>query len=338
MFTLRLTKMKTLSNLLSVAVPALLCTAPVSAALPTSVQENNWQLVFADDFSGSSLDTSKWNRINYVTSWIPSETSWMYHQSEDESLVTVDNGSVKFSGKYGDYENQAKIQGSIDENAMTYACGGIDTSSTFSFKYGYVEVRACMTGTYGAWPAIWMMPLNGNTWPSSGEIDIMEHLGTDKSVYQTLHHTDTSKDENHGSTGVTPSYASGTYWDWHTYGMEWTEDHISFYLDGALTGTMYASDFTGTEVWPFGADSKEFYLIMDQQITTVPSWQTGLPSSTTALSASQLQYLQNNEQYMLVDYVNVYSSEDYMHNVPEPTTATLSLLALAGLAVRRRRR
>ena len=36
----------------------------------------------------------------------------------------------------------------------------------------------------------------------------------------------------------------------HTYGVEWTKDYITFYLDGAPTLT-YTNDGSGKNQWPF---------------------------------------------------------------------------------------
>ncbi len=294
--------------------------------------EPGWSLSFYDNFDGNSLDTSKWERIGYEKGWSPSNTTWVYYQSQEESLVSVNGGCVKLEAEYGNYENQAKYQGSVAADANTYACGGIDTKNTFTFKHGYVEVKAAFTHQHGLWPAIWMMPLGGGAWPSSGEIDIMEHLANETKVYQTLHHVNTSGAQS--STGTTASindvYGGA---DMHVYGMKWTEDYIEFYLDGERTAIMTRQGFEGRGmVWPFGEDGCEFYLIMDQQLTTVSSWQTNY----RAVNESSLQTaIANDEAYMIVDYVKIFTFADA---IPEPATSMLSMLALTGLVARRRRR
>jgi len=278
----------------------------------------HWQLVFSDEFDGSSLNTYNWSRIPYVNYNV---SDWRKYQSTDDSLVEVGNGSMTLWGKYGDYTSQSDKAGDND----TYACGGVYTLDTFTFQHGYVEVRAMYGCAQGVWPAIWLMPKQGANWPAKGEIDMMEHLNWEGSFHQTLHYNNSS------GTHVGPSYQPG--WtdpeaklSWHTYGMEWSEGKISFYLDGSLTKT-FTNDSSN---WPFDLAGNEFYLIIDQQIGG--TWVEGSGSGGIAQSA-----LKEGVPFD-IDYVHVYSSPEYEHLAPEPAPAAMGLLALAGLAVRSRRR
>ena len=53
------------------------------AATPWA-SDRNWELVFEDDFDGSSLNEHNWSRIDYVGYNAP---DWRKYQSRDESLV-----------------------------------------------------------------------------------------------------------------------------------------------------------------------------------------------------------------------------------------------------------
>lgn len=274
---------------------------------------NGWSLVFYDDFNDNSLDTTKWSRIDYNSGSAP---AWRKYQSQDEGLVefgtTDGNSTMTLWGKYGDYTTQNNQTAST----MTYACGGVYTLKTFSFQYGYVEVRAKFDSCQGVWPAIWMLPVSGS-WPYSGEIDIMEHLNYESKVYQTLHY---SKDGSGSDTssGVTASIdASG----WHTYGVSWSEDAIVFYVDGNETGRWTCAWNESQGSWPFTSEENEFYLIIDQQIGG--SWvegSNGIDQSTLASSGAGF----------YIDYVRIFSSV-----VPEPSTTSFFLLGLAALAMLR---
>jgi hypothetical protein len=59
----------------------------------------------------------------------------------------------------------------------------LTTKGTKSILYGRVEVTAKLPQGDWLWPAIWMMPEDSvyGTWPLSGEIDIMESRGNDRS-------------------------------------------------------------------------------------------------------------------------------------------------------------
>lgn len=306
-----------------------LLTPAVLADDYTGWQKKNpgWKLVFSDDFDGDTLDPAKWSRIDYV-SW-SSVSDWRRYQSRDEELVTMNgDGTVSLWGKYGDYTSQSDQTGAHD----TYACGGIFTDKTFTFQYGYVEVRARFDCVAGAWPAIWMLPTKG-PWPQTGEIDIMEHLNYQGIVHQTLHYNDASG--NHTSTGTTnASGASTAYFDsladkaaFHTYGVEWTPEAVVFYMDG--TPTLSARADTNNPNWPFNMEDNPYYLLLDMQLGG--NWVGDIGNIGDGVA-------------MTVDYVHVYTSMPdatpgslIQSRIPEPGTTTLDLLALGTLAARRRR-
>ena len=53
-----------------------------------------------------------------------------------------------------------------------------------------MEARIKITTTQGIWPAFWMLPTDEiyGGWPQSGEIDIMENIGSEpKTVHGTIH-------------------------------------------------------------------------------------------------------------------------------------------------------
>lgn len=59
----------------------------------------------------------------------------------------------------------------------------VRTVKSFNFKYGRVEFKAKIPKGDWIWPALWLLPRDNayGTWPSSGEIDVMESRGNDPS-------------------------------------------------------------------------------------------------------------------------------------------------------------
>lgn len=295
---------------------ALVLTSTTMADDYTGWQAKNpdWGLVFSDDFDGDTLDTTKWNKIDYVN-W-SGVSDWRKYQSRDDELVTMNgDGTVSLWGKYGDYTSQNDQAGTND----TYACGGIFTDKTFTFQYGYVEVRAKFDCAQGAWPAIWMMPTNG-PWPQTGEIDLMEHINYEGIVHQTLHYNNASGGKTTAGT-VNSSGGSTAYFTsqddkaaFHTYGVEWTPDTLTFYMDGKAT-LVKTAEANNTN-WPFNKEDNPYYLLLDMQLGG--SWVGEIGDIGDGVA-------------MTIDYVHVYSQ------VPEPGSAALSLCALALMATRRKR-
>lgn len=292
---------------------ASICQADDYTGWQTSHPE--WELVFEDNFQGDSLDTTKWNKLPYVD-WA-NVSDWRKYYSRDDELIQLDGENVQLWGKYGDFTSQSDQTGAQD----TYACAGIFTNETFTFQYGYVEVRAKLDSAAGAWPAIWMMPVDGSNWPKNGEIDIMEHLNWQGHFYQTIHYWNAGGKNTSQSAQVGyPANLDKT--QWHTYGLEWTEDYVRFFLDGKETKTFLTEPDNPN--WAFNKEGNEYYLMLDMQWGG--DWVEGaLPDGTQPDIGDGVA--------MTIDYVRVYSSP-----IPEPVSAMLGVMALAGMSLRRRRR
>jgi beta-glucanase (GH16 family) len=110
----------------------------------------------------------------------------------------------------------------------------------------------------GMWPAFFM--LGGNSWPNTGEIDVMENLGREPSiVHGTIHGPDYS-----GAAGRTASYTlpgSAKFSDdFHAFAIEWETNAIRWYVDGTLYSTKTPADTKGNN-WVF---DHGFFIILNR--------------------------------------------------------------------------
>ncbi len=101
-----------------------------------------------------------------------------------------------------------------------------------SFQYGRMEARMKLPRAQGIWPAFWMMGdsfNNGVRWPENGELDIMEHVGTNNTTSGALHGPGYS-----GNTPITGHLNHGTSIDsvYKIYAVEWDANGIRWYADG----------------------------------------------------------------------------------------------------------
>lgn len=252
-----------------------------------------YQLEWADEFNGTTLDTKFWNVEKGGGS------AWNNTAVDDPSVIEVSNGSLKLKAikNPNSNANLATVQ-TIDKN--TVWTGAVDTHKKIGFKYGKLEVRARIESAPRAWPAIWLMPTysvyGGN--PLSGEIDMVEHLNYDKTFYTTVH------TEYHLTNKNDPErYGLGTFTnddnEWVIYGMEWTEQKIDFFRNGVLYHTVNKGAgiyVNGLLRWPF---DEEFYIILSQQIGG--GWVDGEAASKgLVLKDSDLPLT------MEIDYVRLY--------------------------------
>lgn len=219
----------------------------------SSDDSDGWNVVFYDDFDSpdSVPDTSKWRILE------KGKAEWaIYHSGEVANSYQKDGILYLVAKKDGD----------------TYKTGAIDTQGKFDFTYGKVEVRAKMPRfVNGEHTGIWMMPTPpAQTWPKSGEIDIMEHIKQDDFVYETIH-TYWADDLGHGDpkAGVT---AKIDPYDWNTYAVTWTPESITYSINGVDNFTYPNNHLSGEDgfyQWPF---DKNFYLILSISLGGEGTW------------------------------------------------------------------
>lgn len=179
-----------------------------------------------------------------------------------------------------------------------------------SFKYGKLEARVMIPKTAnGLWPAFWMLGQSG-TWPSCGEIDILE-MGHKDGIGKSLQERYYNGACHWGvyTNGNYPNYsrfntAESSLQDgkFHTFTMEWTPEAIKMYLDNAAT-PYYSMDISkkSTTSDPGNYFNKEFYVLINLAIGGTFTGITNNPADVTAL--------QNGDQKMYVDYVRLYQKE-----------------------------
>ena len=246
-------------------------------------------LVFADEFNGTTLNTSTWQ----TCSWWSSTTCSIESNNEMElytrNNVTVSNGVLDL---------QARKETAVAWNGKTYgytsgmvSSGGRSgqVAPGFTYKYGYAEARVKIPAGQGLWPAFWTLP-SDYSWPP--EIDAMEILGDTPNVtHMTYHYTDASGAQKGPGTSWTGADFSA---DWHVFGVDWQPDAIVWYVDG-----IERARFTDASA----ITAKPQYLLLN--LAVGGNW-PGPPSASTAFPTDYL-----------VDYVRVW---DRFGTAAPPTT------------------
>ncbi|KAJ7176604.1 concanavalin A-like lectin/glucanase domain-containing protein [Mycena filopes] len=179
----------------------------------------------------------------------------------------------------------------------------ISTKDHFSMTYGRVEVRAKLPRGDWLWPAIWMLPVNG-TWPQAGEIDIMEARGNSPS-YQAQGSNFVRATMQYGPLASVVARLYGWYGlkrtsfdkGFHTYGLEWDDKWMRFYVDSRVHTALdislknSKSSFWNRAAFPATAQNgssevplentyqninspfdKPFYLIIDLAVGGTSGW------------------------------------------------------------------
>jgi beta-glucanase (GH16 family) len=195
---------------------------------------------------------------------------------------SVSNGVLNIKAAPSSAAVKSKIYG------YNYTSGVLTTQNQFSQQYGYFEVRAKIPGGgQGLWPAFWMLPAKGG-WPP--ELDILEAIGSAPFyLHQGIH-------SSNGSKGLGANTPNNNANDFHTYGMDWTKDKVTFYYDGVKRAEFAATVDLSTPM----------YMILNQAVGG--NW-PGSPDSTTDWSKANYQ----------VDYVRAYQHGSTPTPTPTPT-------------------
>lgn len=239
-------------------------------------------LIFFDDFDkGDKPNESFWKLCPKGSS------EWNEEMSESYEQAYLKDGNLVLVGEKGEDGN--------------YKAGGIKTDGKFSFTFGRVEVRARITKyPNGAFPAIWLMPQVADPdytgWPAAGEIDIMEHVKQETTIHHTIH-THYTYELGYTSNPANTANVSYKIDDYNVYGLEWTSEALTFYVNGTKTFTYpnkHLSNEATMKQWPF-TDKSSFYLILNMGLGSSKPGSWPGPINDAALPA-----------IMEVDWVKVY--------------------------------
>ncbi|MCU6710495.1 S-layer homology domain-containing protein [Paenibacillus sp. J5C_2022] len=164
-----------------------------------------WELAFQDEFNGSSLDWDVWDSANGYPSHILS-SRW-------KENAVVENGLLKLVTK-------KEQRGGAD---WTTAHVWVKPE-VFEQQYGYWEARYRYAAVPGLNQAFWMI----HTANPKFEIDINEgHYPN--AINTTLHYEANGAGATTSKRTLAEEDLSN---DFHTYGLEWTEQELIYYFDG----------------------------------------------------------------------------------------------------------
>ena len=241
-------------------------------------------LVWSDEFEGNgAINSENW----FHQTQIPNGVSW-YNGEVQHYTNRVENSSVNDG-----VLSVRAIKEVYTDQGQTKNYTSARLNSKYAFRYGKIEVRAKLPSGVGTWPGIWMLGKNitepggywassyGTTsWPACGEIDIMEHWGSDQNYVQSAMHTPSSygATENHGGQNI--GTASSQF---HLYSLEWSSEKMVFKVDGVLH-YVYNPEIKNSDTWPYDAEQ---YLLLNIAI------EPGVSGSFT-------------QSAMEIDYVRVY--------------------------------
>ena len=261
----------------------ILCLLLVAVASSQPATSSKGRLVWSDEFDYTGLpDATKWSYDVGGHGWGNKEQQF-YTERRTEN-ARVENGSLIIEARRDNWEGHE------------YTSARLVTKGKGDWTYGRIEVRAKLPSGRGTWPAIWMLPTGKDygRWPNGGEIDIMEHVGSDADMIHASIHT---RAYNHSistqkSANIKVPNARSVF---NVYAVEWTPEEIRGYVNDQHYFTFKNERLTNRAAdyrqWPF---DKPFHLLLNIAVGGTWGGSGGVDPNIWP-------------QRMEIDYVRVYS-------------------------------
>jgi beta-glucanase (GH16 family) len=242
-----------------------------------------WTLLWSDEFDvDGAPNPTNWG---FESGFVRNEELQWYEPGN----ATVADGLLTIAAQRQQVANPNYVAGSTDwttsRQYAEYTSSSMTTAGKHSFQYGRFEMCGQIDTRLGSWPAFWILG-DGLSWPSSGEVDIMEYYASGVRANVCI-----PSAGNCDWTGSVSQPLSSLAASWpaqfHLWAMEWNATDIDLYLDDELVYDFKVSRVT-TGTNPYTGNP--FYMIVNLAIGS----NGGDPTNTTFPMTYK------------VDYVRVY--------------------------------
>ncbi|CAN7290260.1 family 16 glycosylhydrolase [Phenylobacterium sp. LjRoot225] len=275
-----------------------------------SIDPSKLKLTFAEEFNSLSLQNKSAGGGVWATSYAwadyPSKSA---HNIVGEREIYVDPqfagtgttalGLNPFSVSNGVLTISPALTPAALKSSLwnfDWTSGVLTTKGTFAQTYGYFEMRADLPDAKGAFPAFWLLPADGKI---TVELDVVEYIGENNTLYNTMQH---GPDSAHWSSTSVRNFVSDLSTGFHTFGLLWTPETLTWYVDG----TELLKLATPVEA------HKPMYMLVNYAVGG--GW-AGNPTGTTLPGFA-------------IDYIRAYSLE--AAQVPKVITGTSAADTLTG--------
>ncbi|QHT61022.1 family 16 glycosylhydrolase [Paenibacillus lycopersici] len=253
-------------------------------------------LVFADEFNGTSVDTSKWTVESAQprqgrSVWLPNEVAVDGQGNLAINIEKDPNGGT-------DYYSGL----SASDQANFIDAGAVMQKNDFISGYGYYEARIKFPVVSGTWGAFWkyasIVLAEGDQGIDGTENDIVESIHNETGDIDSAIHWD-GYGSNHKSLGITTNYPSVYDGNFHTFAMDWSPYEYIYYVDDVEVARIDRNTQDGNGNTPGICQNPTNILLSVEGA----SWAGALPAGF-------------NGAQMLVDYVKVYDQPKHVQIPP----------------------
>jgi hypothetical protein len=193
-------------------------TPPPPPPPPTGAPPGFPNLLWSDEFSGSTISGANWTydlgNSGFGNNELQNYTNRPVNARQENGMLIIEARRENLGGSQ-------------------FTSARLKTQDRRSFGVGtWVEARIQLPQGQGIWPAFWML---GNTittvgWPSCGEIDILEVRG--QNPFQLIGTMHWEANDQHAQFGTSINTSVSLAAGFHTYAISRTATTIRWFLDG----------------------------------------------------------------------------------------------------------
>ncbi|MDT4892553.1 MAG: hypothetical protein QOE97_1588 [Pseudonocardiales bacterium] len=265
-----------------------------SAAAPTcggvKLVKNDgsaWTCTFTDEFSGTTLDATKWTPQVTASSGFHSGSECFVNSPNN---LSVSGGTLQLTVRKEASSFYCKQPLPNLGYGTSYTSGAVTSIAKFTQAYGRFDIRAKFPAAtvQGLQSSLWLWPQNsvkyGPIWPMSGEIDIAEEYSKyPDRVIPTAHYlVDPLSINAKNNTNTYTNYQClvSNVAAFHDYVVEWTPNTLKFVYDGSTCLVDNYRALLQSGARPF---DQPFMMAMTQALgigDNSPNANTPLPATT----------------------------------------------------------
>ena len=225
---------------------------PLEPSAEESSAQEDWQLVWADEFDSPELSMEYWTEMDRLDNY----NEELQYYSPANSFI--EDGRLIL---------EARLE---DKDGKHYSSGMVQTMNKLDVLFGRIEARMSLPVGKGFFPAFWML-----TEDDSYEIDIQEMIGSEPTLVYGRNHYPKGKTlaKNWGMTTVDDPGA------FHIYAVEWDKASIRWYVDDKI--------YFSTEI---GVPDEKMYMILTLAVGVACRAKSKILTCKTQKSAANLPF------------------------------------------------
>jgi beta-glucanase (GH16 family) len=220
----------------------------------------NYKLVWADEFNQEGApDTTNWKfEQGFVRNH---ELQWYQPQN-----AVCRHGLLVIEAKKEHLPAPGYVAGSnnwkTSREFIEYTSSSMNTRGQHSWQYGRFVMREKIDVDAGIWPAFWTLGLN-KTWPSNGEIDIMEYYRGKLLANIACGTAEPFKAKWYSNTKPLTSFDKNWSRKFHIWRMDWDENAISLFVDDQLLNRVELKDLVNRDGSNFNPFMQPHYILLN---------------------------------------------------------------------------